>query len=63
MSKIIDKGHELYAALAAGDVDVLKSPLTADFRGQLTEGLPHGLGRTYDGLDAMMKEGWGAVGA
>ena len=63
MSEILTKGHELYAALASGNVAALTSLLTEDFQGQLTVGLPHGLGRLYDGRHAMMNDGWGGVGA
>lgn len=62
MSEIISKGRELYAALGSGDPDTLKRLLSPTFQGELTAGLPHGFGRTYDGLDVMMTEGWGAVG-
>jgi 2-(1,2-epoxy-1,2-dihydrophenyl)acetyl-CoA isomerase len=63
MSTIILKGQELYAALGAGDLDALRRLLVPDFRGELTAGLPHGLGRTLKGLDAMIIDGWGAVDA
>ena len=42
---------------------MLTDLLSDDFRGTLTAGLPHGFGRTYEGRDAMMNEGWGAIGA
>jgi 2-(1,2-epoxy-1,2-dihydrophenyl)acetyl-CoA isomerase len=61
MTEILVKGRELYAALAAGDIDALTRLLSADFQAQLTEGLPQGFGRSYDGLDSMMSDGWGAV--
>lgn len=61
MSNIISKGEELYAALLAGDVDALHRLLSPDFRGEMTVGLPYGFGRVYEGLDAMINEGWGAV--
>lgn len=63
MPDVIRKGEELYAALHAGDGDTLYSLLTHDFRGELTVGLPRGIGRVYDGLEAMITEGWGAVDA
>jgi ketosteroid isomerase-like protein len=61
MSTVIHKGEELYAALQTGDGDTLSRLLTPDFRGELTAGLPRGIGRVYDGLEAMISEGWGAV--
>lgn len=63
MNQILIKGGELYAALAAGDADVLRDLLTDNFCGELTEGLPEGLGGRYEGRDVMMAQGWGAVGA
>jgi ketosteroid isomerase-like protein len=60
---VLVAGRTLYAALAAGDGGVLTDLLSDDFRGTLTAGLPHGFGRTYEGRDAMMNEGWGAIGA
>jgi ketosteroid isomerase-like protein len=62
MSNIIRKGEELFAALRSDDVDALQRLLSPDFRGELTAGLPHGLGRVYEGLESMMNEGWGALG-
>jgi hypothetical protein len=32
------------------------------FQGQLSEGLPNGPGRHYDERDAMLTDGWGAIG-
>lgn len=55
-------GRQLYAALAAGDAAALNRLLHPDFEGKLTAGLPNGLGRTYQGRDTMMTEGWGKVG-
>jgi len=62
VSEIIEKGRALFTALQAGDVEALHRLLAPDFRGELTPGLPHGFGRVYDGLDAMLGEGWGKVG-
>lgn len=62
MSDILSQGDVLYAALASGDEPALRRLLAADFQGRLSEGLPRGLGRRYDGLEAMMAEAWGAVG-
>ena len=61
MTPIIAKANELYRALNSGDVDALRRLLSRDFRGQLSAGLPDGLGRTYEGLDAMLAEAWAAV--
>lgn len=56
-------GERLYQALGAGDAAVLRELLREDFQGHLTSGLPHGFGRTYDGREAMLTDGWGALGA
>ena len=61
MSDIINKGEQLYAALQSGDVEAFHRLLSLDFRGELTAGLPHSLGRVCEGLDAMVGEGWSAV--
>ena len=62
MSDIMTKGEQLYEALRSGDTTALHRLLSPDFRGELTAGLPHGLGRVYEGLETMIGEGWGAVG-
>ena len=62
MTDIIEKGRALFAALQAGDVEALRQLLAPDFRGELTPGLPNGLGRIYEGFDAMLRDGWGRVG-
>jgi ketosteroid isomerase-like protein len=62
MSTILTKGQGLFAALRAGDVEALHLLLAPTFRGQLTAGLPHRFGRVYEGLEAMINEGWGGIG-
>jgi len=62
MVHLLAKGRELYASLTSGDADALSRLLSPDFEGQLTAGLLHGFGRAYHDLDAMMREGWAAVG-
>ena len=61
MPGILVKGRELYAALVGGDAGALGRLLAPDFQGHLSEGLPLGLGRRYDGLRSMVDDGWGAV--
>jgi 2-(1,2-epoxy-1,2-dihydrophenyl)acetyl-CoA isomerase len=63
MTDMVAMGQELYIALRAGDVEALRRLLSADFRGELTAGLPRHLGRVHEGLDAMIADGWGAVDA
>jgi ketosteroid isomerase-like protein len=45
------------------DVEALRRHVSAEFRGNLTAGLPRHLGRVHEGLDAMIAKGWGAVDA
>lgn len=53
----------LYDALAAGDRDRITASLAADFVGRLTPGLPHGIGGEHVGAEAMIRDGWFAIGA
>lgn len=61
VTPMLSKAHELYAALNGSDAAALQRLLSSDFSGQLSAGLPQGLGRTYDGLNAMLGEAWAAV--
>jgi len=61
MAELLSRGAELYAALQSDDVPALLRLLHPSFRGELTRGLPLGLGGVREGLDAMLAEGWGAV--
>lgn len=54
--------ERLYAALGAGDTETILAILTPDFVGRLTEGLPNQFGGTYQGSEAMLRDGWGRVG-
>lgn len=54
-------GERLYEALADGDVGALAELLAEDFEGDLSPGLPEGLGATpYAGRDAML-HAWGRI--
>ncbi|MBC8092012.1 MAG: nuclear transport factor 2 family protein [Pseudonocardia sp.] len=62
MTATIELGRRLYAALNAGDVAELQELWSADFRGDLTPGLPMGRGlEPVQGRDAMLAY-FGAVG-
>ncbi|MCX6398472.1 MAG: enoyl-CoA hydratase-related protein [Propionibacteriales bacterium] len=52
----------LYDALAVGDRDRIAAALTEDFVGQLTPGLPFGIGGEHRGVEAMITGGWFAIG-
>jgi hypothetical protein len=62
MSDILPEGKQLYAALRTANLKVLHARLSPDFRGELTSGLPLGLGGIYEGLEVMIGSGWGVVG-
>jgi ketosteroid isomerase-like protein len=51
----------LYQALAAHDRDALLAVLAASFRGRVTDGMPNGLGGTYEGAQTMMRDCWARV--
>lgn len=53
----------LYDALAAGDRTAISGALTHDFTGRLTPGLPFGIGGEHVGPEAMVRDGWFAIGA
>lgn len=53
----------MYDALAAGDRAAIVGSLTDDFVGRLTPGLPFGIGGEHVGAEAMVRDGWFAIGA
>ena len=59
-SPLILAGERLYVALQSGDVPALDGLLSPDFSGDVTRGLPKGMGLVYEGRDAMMAA-WGEV--
>ncbi len=52
---------ELYQVLAGGDGARLAALLHPGFEGQVTEGLPLGLGGRYHGPEAMRRDFWGQI--
>lgn len=58
---IDDLVRAVYAALGAGDVAALHDALAPDFAGHVADGMPVGGGR-HDGPDAMIRDGWWAIG-
>ncbi|MFY9934267.1 MAG: enoyl-CoA hydratase-related protein [Streptosporangiaceae bacterium] len=52
---------ELYRVLADGDSARLAALLHPGFEGQVTEGLPLGLGGSYHGPEAMRRDFWGRI--
>lgn len=59
---VTDLVRAVYPALAAGDRPTLIGLLHPDFEGNLTEGLPFGLGGTRRGAEAMIDDGWWTIG-
>lgn len=53
---------ELYAALDAGDEPAIRELLHPEFVGHLAPGLPFGIGGEHRGPDAMIRDGWFAIG-
>ncbi|GAB2869723.1 enoyl-CoA hydratase-related protein [Nocardioides pacificus] len=53
----------LYDALAVGDRAAIEAVLNDDFVGRLTPGLPFGVGGEHVGSEAMIRDGWFAIGA
>jgi 2-(1,2-epoxy-1,2-dihydrophenyl)acetyl-CoA isomerase len=56
-----DLARALYAALAAGDRDLLEALLHPEFTGRTAEGMPFGIGGDHDSPTAMRRNGWGAI--
>jgi 2-(1,2-epoxy-1,2-dihydrophenyl)acetyl-CoA isomerase len=61
VNALLPKGRDLYVTLSSGDVAALSRLLSEDFEGDLTPGLPYGLGRRYVGRHAMITEAWAVV--
>ena len=53
---------ELYATLARGDEAAVRALLHPEFVGTLAPGLPFGIGGEHRGPDAMIRDGWFAIG-
>lgn len=54
--------RQLYPALAAGDAGTLQAVLAPDFRAELPDGFPLGIGGHRDGAEAMIRDTWWAIG-
>jgi len=52
----LQAARQLYAALRAQDPGAVLSALTPQFRGIVSEGMPAGLGGTYDGRETMLRD-------
>jgi len=58
MTNELDLARRFYRAIHAGDAKDLMALLDPDFVGHVTEGLPAGLGGTYRGRAAMLRDCW-----
>ena len=52
----------VYAALVSGDRDALLDLLQPDFEGTLSAGMPFEIGGVHRGAEAMIRDGWWAIG-
>ena len=57
----LEAARRLYDAFGAHDARALLASLTEDFRGVVCDGMPDGLGGTYDGAQTMLRECWRRV--
>ena len=53
--------RRLYRAFAAHDAAALLAVLTPGFRCVVSEGMPQGLGGTYDGAETVLRDCWARV--
>jgi uncharacterized protein len=61
MPNQIPTAKRLYEALASRDVDVLRAALADDFVGQVSDGMPLGVGGEHRSPEAMIRGVWGKV--
>jgi ketosteroid isomerase-like protein len=61
MADQVDAARNLYAAMAARDVDALLDAMHADFAGKVSEGMPLGVGGRHEGRERMLREVWAKV--
>ncbi|HEX7321949.1 MAG TPA: enoyl-CoA hydratase-related protein [Mycobacterium sp.] len=58
----VSTAQQLYRALAAGDREALSALLHPDFVGEITDGMPLGMGGRHDGPEAMQRDVWWTIG-
>lgn len=61
MSDAVIAARRLYDAFAAVDAPGILEALTEDFVGDVSEGMPLGVGGVHTGREAMLREVWGPV--
>lgn len=57
----VEAARRLYAAFEAADAPALLEALDPGFRGVVAQGMPAGLGGTYEGAERMLRDCWGRV--
>ena len=55
--------RRFYAAMTAGDAAALFDVLDEDFVGEVSAGMPHGVGGTHHGAATTITEVWGRIDA
>ena len=58
MSSTIEGARRLYEAMAAVDPEAIRDSLAEDFVGQVSAGMPLGVGGRHEGRDAMLGDVW-----
>jgi ketosteroid isomerase-like protein len=61
VSSTTDIARRLYAAMADRDPQAILESMSDDFVGQVSAGMPLGVGGRHEGRDAMLTEVWGPV--
>jgi uncharacterized protein len=61
MSERLRAARRLYEGFAARDGAAIREALTEDFLGDVSDGMPLGVGGRHEGRDAMLRDCWGPV--
>lgn len=61
MSDATATAQRLYSAFAAHDGPALLAALTEDFVGEVSHGMPLGVGGRHEGRDAMLRDCWAPI--
>jgi ketosteroid isomerase-like protein len=57
----LQRARRLYEGFESRDIRALLAALAPDFRGVACDGMPEGLGGSYDGPEAMLRDCWARV--
>lgn len=61
MSEQVVAARRLYDGFAARDGQAILDALRDDFRGEVADGMPLGVGGIHEGREAMLRDCWGPV--